>query len=54
MLLDTVQNKIIIHQPERDGIVGIRSSGFLCPVLPLSYLGLFTHVPQMAISEIFL
>jgi hypothetical protein len=35
------------------GIVGVQSSGFLSPVLPLSYFGLFTHVPRMAISESF-
>jgi hypothetical protein len=64
MLLDTVQNKsssisqreMVLLEYEAqvcNGIVGVQSSGFLCPVLPLSYLGLFTHVPQMAKSESF-
>lgn len=64
MLLDTVQNKsssisqreMVLLEYEAqvcNGIVGVQSSGFLCQVLPLSYFGLFTHVPQKAISESF-
>jgi hypothetical protein len=53
MLLDTVQNKsssisqreMVLLEYEAqvcNGIFGVQSSGFLCPVLPLSYFG-FVH-----------